>query len=92
MSGPNPTPPDAPAPATLDGDGCWRLDLRGLPPPQPMVTILRHLEQHADDGRALLVRLERDPVMLYPELAERGWCAETLSDEPGDVRLRLQRA
>ncbi|ODU06625.1 MAG: hypothetical protein ABS84_18000 [Rubrivivax sp. SCN 71-131] len=89
MNKPNQTPP---APATLDGDGCWQLDLRGLAPPQPMVTILRHLEEHAADGRALVVRLERDPVMLYPELAERGWEARPLDGEAGEVRLRLQRA
>lgn len=83
--------PGSLAQATLGGDGCWQLDLRGLSPPQPMVTILRHLEQHADDGRALVVRLDRDPVMLYPELAERGWDAERVDGDPGEVRLRLQR-
>lgn len=82
--------PASPAPATLGEDGCWQLDLRGLAPPQPMVTILRHLEQHRADERALVVRMDRDPVMLHPELAERGWEAQRIDGEPGEVRLRLQ--
>ena len=71
-------------------DGVPSLDLRGLPPPQPAVTILALLED-ANCGDCVLVRLERDPVFLYPELAERGWSWEPVSEAPGDVRLRLFR-
>jgi hypothetical protein len=64
------------------------LDLRGLSPPQPLVTILRRL-QSLDDALDLVVCLDRDPVMLYPELAELG---REAVPEPGDgVRLRLRR-
>lgn len=87
MSARDPGPDEA---ATLGEDGCWQLDLRGLAPPQPMVRILRHIEQHGGDGRALVVRMDRDPVMLYPELAERGWEAAIIDGDPGEVRLRLQ--
>lgn len=64
------------------------LDLRGLPPPQPLVTILRLLRT-LPAGSSVDVRLERDPLMLYPELAQIGWQAQTVHVEPGDVQLRL---
>ena len=67
------------------------LDLRGLPPPQPLVAILRLLREQGDPGAPVIVHLERDPLMLYPELAEIGWVAECVSAEPGAVVLRLER-
>ncbi|MBL6946608.1 MAG: DUF2249 domain-containing protein [Rhodospirillales bacterium] len=66
------------------------LDLRGLQPPQPAVAILKFIEG-PDCGDAVLVRLEREPVFLYPELVERGWGWEPISSAPGDVSLRLIR-
>lgn len=80
----------SPPTAALQADGCWHIDVRGLAPPQPMVSILRHIEQHGRDGRSLIVHHDRDPAMLYPELAERGWSAERIDGEAGEVRLRLQ--
>ena len=71
-------------------DGVPSLDLRGLTPPQPAVTILALLE-HESCGDTVLVRLDRDPVFLYPELVERGWQWESIPAAPGDVRLRLFR-
>lgn len=75
---------------TLESDGCWHIDVRGLPPPQPLVAILRHVDAHGHDGRALIVHHDRDPALLYPELAERGWQAEHIDGDAGEVRLRLQ--
>lgn len=66
------------------------IDVRGLPPPQPMVEILRLLHSIADD-RAVIVHHDRDPQMLYPELAEIGWEAEIIAGQDGEVRLRLAR-
>jgi uncharacterized protein (DUF2249 family) len=64
------------------------LDLRGLSPPQPLVSILRLL--HAlDRGTDLVVHLDRDPVMLYPELQAFERTAQSLAGDPGEVRLRL---
>ena len=40
----------------------------------------------------MIAHLERDPVLLYPELAERGWVAERIEGDLGEVRLRLERA
>jgi hypothetical protein len=56
-----------------------------------MVAILSMIDGGAGEV-AFTVHLERDPVFLYPELAERGWIATPVDAEPGEVRLRLERA
>ena len=55
-----------------------------------MVAILRLL-QTAADGAVVVAHLDRDPQFLYPELAERGWQAEPVPGEEGEVCLRLTR-
>lgn len=67
------------------------VDVRGLSPPQPLVAIVQVLES-VGETRAVVAHLDRDPLMLYPELAERGWTAERLSTPDNEVRLRLTRA
>lgn len=74
----------------VDEGGVPCLDLRGLEPPRPAVTILTFLAG-PEAGDVVIVRLGRDPVFLYPELAARGWDWELLHAEPEDVRLRLVR-
>jgi hypothetical protein len=71
-----------------DGD---HIDVRGLRAPEPMVAILDLLAR-PETGDVVIVHHEREPVFLYPELAERGWCHEIISGEPGEVRLRLTRS
>ncbi len=66
---------DARARRWADADG-EHIDVRGLSPPQPLVAIVRLIET-IDDARAVVAHLDRDPLMLYPELAERGWVAAT---------------
>ncbi len=70
-----------------DKDG-WHIDVRGLPPPQPLVQILRLVQQVGPAG-AVIVHHDRDPQLLYPELAQIGWQAVPIAAEPGEVRLRL---
>jgi hypothetical protein len=67
------------------------IDVRGLAAPEPLVAILALVESIAD-GTPVIVHHERDPAMLYPELAELGWTATPIDGEPGEVRLRLERA
>jgi Uncharacterized conserved protein (DUF2249) len=77
--------PDAADPAIT------HIDVRGLPPPQPMVQILalvQRLPRHA----TLMVHHERDPLWLYPELLELGWWADVVDGEPCEVRLRIVRS
>jgi len=63
-----------------DADG-EHVDVRGLSPPQPLVAIVQLIES-IDDARAVVAHLDRDPLMLYPELAERGWVAQRLPAPP----------
>ncbi|MDE2613440.1 MAG: DUF2249 domain-containing protein [Burkholderiales bacterium] len=72
-----------------DADG-WHVDVRGLTPPEPMVQVLQRVSQSPPDA-VLIVHLDRDPVFLYPELAELGWQAETIDGDAGEVRLRVVR-
>ena len=76
-----------------DADG-EHVDVRGFSPPQPLVTIVRLIEDIEASGRprAVIAHLDRDPLMLYPELVQRGWAAQVLPAAPGEaVRLRLVR-
>ena len=66
------------------------IDVRGLAPPQPLVAILRLVHGIAGDG-PVIVHHDRDPVLLYPELAQIGWGAERLDGDPGELRLILRR-
>jgi Uncharacterized conserved protein (DUF2249) len=74
-----------------DADG-EHIDVRGLAPPQPLVAILRLVHEQGDSGGAVVVHHDRDPVLLYPELAELGWSAQRIEGAPGEVRLRLTRS
>jgi len=71
------------------GDG-QHIDVRGLEPPAPLVAILDVVDS-IGDATPVIVHHDRDPQLLYPELAERGWSAELLPAGPGEVRLRLTR-
>lgn len=93
-------PKAAPEPAATGTDRPrqWRdeeglhIDVRGLEPPQPMLAILKLLESGAVESGAVVVHHEREPVFLYPELAERGWRHELQPADAGEVRLRITRS
>jgi hypothetical protein len=82
-----------PAPTEIEWceDGVLHIDVRGLRPPEPMVAILGRIAQLAP-GASLLVHLDRDPLLLYPELAEIGWEARRMPSPAGEVRLLLRAA
>ena len=83
------TPALPAAPQWRDDDGL-HIDVRGLAPPGPLVAILVLVESVAD-ATPVIVHHDRDPQLLYAELAERGWSAQMLAGDSGEVRLRLQR-
>jgi hypothetical protein len=64
------------------------IDVRGLAPPQPLVAIVQLIESLPRTAR-VIVHHDRDPVLLYPELAERGWLADALPAPEGELRLLL---
>lgn len=71
------------------------LDVRGLECPEPLVAVLRTID--AGGVATLILHLDQEPVLLYPELAGRGWVHELLPPESAEaacadeVRLRLTR-
>lgn len=67
-----------------------QIDTRGMSPPGPMVSIMRVLAD-CKASETVLALLDRDPVYLYPELAEAGWMAETISSDEVGVVLRISR-
>lgn len=80
---------NAPAAREWTEDGVAHIDVRGLPPPVPLVAILQRVQalgRHAQ----LVVHHDRDPMLLYPELAEIGWEAQRIAAPPGEVRLLLK--
>lgn len=73
----------------VDAEGT-HIDVRGLPPPEPLVAILE-LVRAMREATPVIVHHEREPHLLYPELNEIGWSAERIDAGPGEVRLRLER-
>ncbi len=75
---------------------CWQaadglhIDVRGLTAPEPFIAILARLDGKEVDG-PVIVHHFREPVYLYPELAERGWQWSVVPGEEDEVRLLLTR-
>lgn len=74
------------APGSALGAALWpdpseTLDLAGLMPPEPLVRILEALAI-LPAGEVLFALLDREPVFLFPELAQRGheWAGNLASD------------
>lgn len=77
------------AAASTDADTVV-LDVRGLEPPEPMVQILERLDTLAPAQRFVVFH-ERRPMLLYPQLDERGFLHDTEELEPGLVRIVIRR-
>jgi len=86
---------DAPAPAEEAERAPLQppvaLDVRGLEPPQPMVTILEKLAE-LGPGAQLEVHHHREPVLLYEKLKLRGYDARTEKRAEGDYLVRIAPA
>lgn len=85
------------APATRDATDAtgWpapsrKLDNRGLMPPEPMVLTLETLETMAE-GEVLEILNDRDPLLLYPELAARGHLAQRKEKTPEGYAVLIRR-
>lgn len=85
------TTPESPATTPAPGQGCpAELDVRGLPPPQPMTRILERLP-HLLPGERLEVLLERVPHLLFPRLRELHLTWELGQEGDGVVHLTIRR-
>ena len=67
-----------------------RIDVRGLESPQPLIGILTLLESPNVTDTVIVIH-DRDPLLLYPELEERGWAWSPLPAPTGQLHLRLTR-
>ena len=64
-----------------DVAGHEELDVRELPPPQPLQKTIERLEALDDD--TLLVQVnDRTPQHLFPMLEERGYAYESAGEDP----------
>lgn len=67
-----------------------QLDTRGMDPPGPLLCILNTLET-LGVGQRLIAHIDREPLLLYPELVERGWAYEGTSQPDGSFIIRISR-
>ena len=78
------------APIRLTDQGQIQIDLRTLPPPQPMLAVLELVARLGDDQVVTVVH-NRDPIYLYPELAEIGWELTLVRAEDGALYFQLRK-
>ena len=57
------------------------LDVRDLPPPEPLQKTLETLES-MDGGEVLVQINDREPQHLFPMLEDRGYAHHTAGEEP----------
>lgn len=57
------------------------IDLRGLP--EPVAMVLQTIEG-GDVDTALVGHFDQEPILLYPDLEERGWSHEVMEPHCGD--------
>ena len=59
-----------------------QLDARGLEPPQPMMKILEAVAA-LPAGATIIAHTDRQPLLLYPLLEQRGFTYETTIQSDG---------
>lgn len=64
--------------------------MRGLEPPQPMMKILEAVAE-LPAGASLAARTDRQPLLLYPQLEERGFAYETTQQPDGSRLTHIRR-
>ncbi len=65
------------------------IDNRGLQPPEPMVRILAALST-LGEGDEIVALMDREPLLLYPELERRGF-SWTFEERPDSFVLTIAR-
>jgi hypothetical protein len=61
-----------------------------MEPPGPLLLILNTLETLGAEQR-LVAHIDREPLLLFPELLERGWAYEGAPQADGSYIIRIQR-
>lgn len=84
---------DPAAPSNADANPLQhttQLDTRGMEPPGPLLLILNTLET-LGATQSLVAHIDREPLLLFPELMERGWAYEGAPQPDGSYIIRIQR-
>jgi len=68
-----------------------RLDVIGLPPPEPFEQIMRAL-QALTVGTDLIVHIHREPYPLYEVLRDRGYVCQSTALADGSYSLLISRS
>jgi tRNA 2-thiouridine synthesizing protein A len=68
----------------------WMLDLRGLEHPEPLLRALAALNELAA-GEYLRLLSHRDPLLLYPLLAQQGFAYERPAEQAKTVEVLIWR-
>ena len=66
------------------------LDVRGLPPPEPMQRVLETLAS-VPAGATLLVHIHREPMLLYQMLDSDGWSHSSRRIAPDHWEIGIWR-
>jgi hypothetical protein len=61
-----------------------------MEPPGPLLRILNMLET-LGAGQRLIAHIDREPLLLYPELLERDWTYEGASQPDGSFIIQIFR-
>lgn len=81
---------DGPVPKGFDEPALQSLDNRFLPPPEPMVRTWQAL-QDLPVGEILEMFVDREPLLLYRELRQRGHDFVADKQDDGSYRVRIRR-
>jgi len=76
---------------TVAGGDTLALDVRGLPPCEPMERILAAIETLAP-GQSLLATISREPRPLLPMLEQRGFVWRIERNDADGCELRIWHA
>ncbi len=68
-----------------------KLDVRGLPPPEPFENIM-HALQKLPAGETLQVHIHREPHPLYEILRSTGYAWQTTALAEGDFKILITPA
>ncbi|MFZ5524586.1 MAG: DUF2249 domain-containing protein [Pseudomonadota bacterium] len=70
-------------------DPTHKLDVRGLPPPEPFELIISTL-QRLPAGECLHVHIHREPYPLYEVLRDGGYVWQTTELKDGSFSIRIR--
>ncbi|MCX7192321.1 MAG: DUF2249 domain-containing protein [Proteobacteria bacterium] len=68
-----------------------KLDLRGLPPPEPFENIMQAL-QNMQKGSVLRVLIHREPFPLYDVLRDNNYTWQTSASADGNFTILISHA